>query len=446
MKITRFPFLVFIFFLLGACSGSTQTATAIPASETPKPNPTERPTETPVQFYTDLQFPSWVSDPSAHVLLFVYGSGYDQYEGLALYNADLGERFDFPTDLRFDLFFWLPNGGGIGFLSRSGELHVYDLAGNLTAETNLDQERMNPLDSLLDRERPALVQVSTSDVHSDQFVVLPFWKDISADGKFYIDDFSGQLTIFDIQNRELIGIPSDPKYPNLLDWKWLPTGSRLAVSWVDQESLMGNFATMPMTKLSIFDASTHQEVASYLGVQKGEWSPVANLLLYQEFIEETRFQLFSDNTSPPCYFEVGNGVSRCLDFLLDFHQVADRTSFGFSSVRWSPDGNLISYIFSFVHHERLLGEASTFCTVALDANQPFCILEDLNDPDDRLVAGYQWASNGEFIEIIYSRTGPLSDDAGEPKLGVANAETGEFEFLTWVVDEPLSAWRPLISE
>lgn len=421
----------FLFIFIISCqSQATITPTTINLTNTPESTstPTQSPTLIPTATQTlSVEFPDWVKNPDTQILLVPVGTRDKGYENMVLFNAETGERFDIPFTEKERDYFWMPDGSGFGFLDKNKKQAIlFSIKGGSIINIPVPKESIAFLDKSL--KSSDSIKITTSNFESLNLIFLYTWEILSPDKKYFVyqGDYDNTYTsIFDISKNEIIHV-SDPndEYFDLFS-QFSPDSKFLAISQVDQPYDMYQFKTLPIIRLRIYDINSQQIVASYKNVTFPKWSPDGIKFLFQEWLKSGS-DFYSYWNSPPCIYDTLNGTTNC------YYEIITDNDTQFSSVNWSPDQSMISYVISY----------KGFCTINLFEKAQSCILENL-DTEDQNVISYTWSYDSNFISFIYDTTGAYSDYFDNPKLGIANFQTGEYFTIGEIVnvfDEGL--WRP----
>ncbi|MBI3151730.1 MAG: hypothetical protein HYZ21_06330 [Chloroflexi bacterium] len=432
---SHIPIILLITFLLGCNSQNSQPTTAssttptLPAN-TATPTVTLTPTLTtsPTHEQIAIQFPEWAKNPETQILLAPVGTRDKGYENMALFNAETGEKFDVPLTSKIGDYFWTPDGSGFGFLPKSEQQIIFfSIKDEIIVTIPIPKEASRFLSQGEDRVES--IQITTSIFSSSDFLLLPIWLPLSPDRKYFVyqEKYDETYTsIFDISANKTVYI-SDPgdEYVDLYS-EWSPTFPLLAIVEVDQIPEMYNsFQILPTFRLRVYNVQSQQVIASYKNVTFPTWSPDGTKFLFQEW-QKRETGLYEYWASPPCIFDTLKGTTNC------YHETLTEEINQFSSLSWSPDQSMISYVYS----------SQGFCMITLPTAKTQCILAKA-DIEDNFIRQYSWSPDSNFISFEFDSVGPLSDDNDNPKLGIANVDTGEYFSIGENINmHYLGLWRP----
>jgi len=447
------------FFLISAigCSTQTETPTSLPITETveftetpsPTSTPTTSPSPTPEQ--VSIEFPEWVKNPETQILLVPVGMRENGYENMALFNAETGEKFDVPVTEEVGDYFWMPDGLSFGYFPvGNNELSIFSIRDETITTFILSKEALRFHLRSYSSSPPEPIQVTTSDITSQNFLLVPSWQRMSPDRNYFVfqEEYDNTYTsIFDVLKNKLVVIsnPEDEYYD--LRSEFSPNSNFIAISEADQEP--GNytsFETMPTIILRIYDLQSQVLVASYKNVTFPIWSPDGTKFLYQEWQTlENNWIWYGE--SPPCIFDTIAETTKCYQIVKDYHSTLNSIQTTFYSPQWSPNQEVISYVYTNVEDIPYMSYGG-LCFITLETSNIRCILENLgkgdqSELDEKKVVSYSWSPDGNFISFEYDTSGPYSDDPNRPMLGIANIKTGEYFSLGININmHQLGVWRP----
>jgi dipeptidyl aminopeptidase/acylaminoacyl peptidase len=278
---------------------------------------------------------------------------------------------------------------------------------------------------------PESIQVSSSNPQDTNFLLISFWESLSPNKNFFThqEEYDNTYTsIFDISSNETIYI-SDPNdgYFDLYS-EFSPDSKFIAISQSNEDpGIHTTFQTLPTIRLRVYDIQSQELVASYKNVTFPKWSPDGTKFLFQEWEKHEIIGWYSYWDSPPCVYNTLDGLTNCYNQTL-----VDEVN-QFSSLDWSPNQSMISYVF----HDKGL------CTIILSTSKIECILDYANI-EENYIRGYSWSPNSNFISFEFDSVGPYSDDNDHPKLGIANIKTGEYFFVSDNINmHQLGIWRSI---
>ncbi|HCK64656.1 MAG TPA: hypothetical protein DHW49_00190 [Anaerolineae bacterium] len=415
----------FLFIFIISCqSQAIIPSTTITLTNTPESTstPTQSPTLIPTATQTlSVEFPDWVKNPDTQILLVPVGTQDKGYENLALFNAETGERFDIPFTEEVGGYVWMPDGSDFLFLTEK-EFLLFSIKGGTISRVSISKESLNFYYHNL---YPTPLQVTSSNFTDSDFLIISPWFVLSANKRFfeYQEEYSNKYTsIFDISKNQVINI-SDPEdeYFDLFS-EFSPDSKFLAIVEVDQEPQMYySFDIRPTFILKIYDVLTQEIVVSYQNITSPKWSPDGTKFLFQEW-KDTDYYWIAE--PPPCIFDTISGETECYEVN---GYIAD--------LFWSPNQAMISFIY-------FNDQGKGFCNIKLHTKEKNCVIEKL-DIEEQMPINYLWSPDSNFIVFIYDTACPYCDYIDNPKLGIANIQTGEYfslgDDLTY---SQLGLWRP----
>lgn len=424
---------IFFFLLLAiGCNSQTEPSTSLPVTatientETPKPTstPTKNPSPTPEQI--TIEFPEWVKNPKTQILLVPIGTRENGYENMALFNAETGEKFNIPSTAKPRRYFWVPDGSGFGFLTKSkkeitlvsiqnGIISIIPIAKGSLEFVGRDNDDADPL------------QITSSVFSSPDLLFLPSGYELSPNKKYfeYQEPYDNTYTsVFDISQKQIVYI-SDLKdeYFDLMS-EWSPNSQLLAISQVGEDP--GNFYSFenqPTFRLRVYDVEKQQLIASYKNVTFPKWSPDGMKFLFQEWKKYSTLWWYAE--SPPCVFDSITGSTNC------YYEALTNLNINFSSVEWSPNQEMIGYIAS-----------NSFCTITLLTSEIQCALRNIEGENQNVIQ-YIWSPNSQYISFEYDTSCAYCDYREDPQLGIANIKTGDYFLIGDNMSySHLGLWRP----
>lgn len=431
---------IFFFLLLAiGCSSQTATPTSLPViatienTETPKPRSTPTTILSPTPEQVTIEFPEWVKNPETQILLAPISKKDDipklNFIRMALFNAETGERFDIPFTDEVGDYFWYPDGSGFGYLPlKQKYFMLFSIDNGIVNRVKLSDAFFKfymPNDS---RSYSGAIQVTSSNIQDPNFMFLDIWDLLSPDKNYLIssqDNDQDYINIYNISNDAVIRIPKNSNEYYQLYSEWSPTSSKLAIVSVDQEfrGMYHSFQNSPTFRLRVFDMESENVVASYKNISFPNWSPDGTKFLFQEWIKQDYEYWYGG--SPPCVFNTLDGKTKCFsEVLTDKNQLI-------TSLSWSPDQSMIGY----VSHDG-------FCYIPLLSISAQCILTS-EELTKQYVLDYSWSSDGGFISFIFDIYPPFVDLTNDPKIGIANINTGQFFTISEIESEVTPGlWRP----
>lgn len=439
---------IFFFLLLAiGCNSQTETPTSLPITETIEYTETPKPTSTPTTSFSPtpeqvtIEFPEWVKNPETQILLVPFGTRDERYMGMALFNAETGEKFNIPSTVKPRHYFWVPDGSGFGFLTKSKqEITLVSIQNGIISTIPVAKDSLDFVWQDDDDADP--LQITSSVFSSPDLLFLPLGYELSPNKKYfeYQEQYDNTYTsIFDISQKQIVYI-SDPKdgYFDLMS-EWSPNSQLLAISQAGEDP--GNFYTFeyqPTFRLRVYDVNKKQLIASYKNVTFPKWSPDGTKFLYQEWKKWGEHYWYGE--APPCVYDTISGNTDCYNEVIAHHKKSNTIQTTISSLQWSPDQTMIGYI-SFNVDQSPYKEYGSFCTILTSAKQPNCILETLDHEGQKMI-DYTWSPDSGFISFIFDTSCPYCDYRDYPQTGIANVQTGEYFSTGSYTSFYMGLWRP----
>ncbi len=358
---------------------------------------------------------------------------------MILWNADLGERYDFPQ-LEISAFFWTPNGANIGFLSQDGEqIAMIELR---TGQVHRHLTRGNVLTFLdiKDSPVPAPLVATTDDPASSEFFLVEEWR-ISNYGRYLFQNHWSSIepatVIVDILSGETFEISDPLDGKDDFDRSWSPAGALLAISegeGVHDTQLNPDY---DVYRLKIYDVAAQTLVASYKNIANYSWSPDGSSILHT--LDPFHFV----KPNPPCIFDLLSGATLCFPEVSNRHGADAYTRF----YSWTPDGLQIAYAFE-VPADNVAGHTGGFCLLTIATRQIDCPVTQFDQDgifEEPLfvVHGFAFSPDGRFAALDVDPSTYYSYDHF-PYLAILNLGTGEYtvvgELIGWYLSTGL--WKP----
>jgi hypothetical protein len=456
VKIKSILSLAVIYALLSACSSEgrqisstppstlmpmttdTITQTKIQPTRTPDPTKTPIPTRTPI---ANIEFPKWVSDANLEILLLVRGTGLS-YKNLALANPSSGEIFNLPS-LNSGGYFWTPDGKNIGLISRNKEeIILVNLAtGDVSYHSvNKQATRFIRVPTHLD-DTPSPFKPSDPSINDPEFMLFFSWDNsVSADGHYltYQEQWDERFTsVLDLRTKENITVTDRDDGIFDISYAWSPTGPYLGIVQNDEAPGMWfSFEREPNFILKIYDIEKGVVIGSYANIPNVIWSPDGTKFLYQPWDTHP--------TAPPCIFDIISGATKCYNGEVVRHTSATTIELTFGSLQWSPDGEMISYIYTVVENNPY-DEYGGVCLITVSDSSVRCMLEELPINYQKAIS-YQWSPNSDFLVFRIDESCYYCDYATDPQIGILDISTGEYFIIGDHIDyrDVLGLWRPKI--
>ncbi|MEW5872078.1 MAG: hypothetical protein AB1894_22605 [Chloroflexota bacterium] len=436
---------------LPASATPTSTHTAHPTDlhwpyKTPtptlKPNITPIKTRTPTPTSTPpnhLDFPGWVADPDVNVLLLAMGK-YEEYgfENLALWNATSGERFDLP-EMDIYGYFWMPDGRSIGLIwsAARGISLVNTLDGSIE---HFAAQRIAKHFSYqrAPRQLPDAYVAAGQSPDDPDFSLSSTHDQNSFDKRYYLIPGSmlEGVRVGNLATEEVLEVPLPPGY-YAYDAAWSPIQPYLGVALSDKEPGMYlYFEDSPQLVLKVYEIPSMNVVASYPDVTFPNWSPDGTRFLYQPLSPKDQF--FWEN--PPCIYDIVEESTQCFYDAILRHTTPETNQLSFSSLRWQPEQQAISYVYTQGNLE-----SGGLCIRTLANNSETCFLEHFEHPGQQIIR-YQFSPDGKYVSARYDQSCPYCDYAWWPQIAIADAQSGAYFSLGEVAgySGELGLWRPKI--
>jgi hypothetical protein len=416
-----------------------------PLQDIPKPSFQSTPVKTNASQSTQMgeiiNLPTWVSDPNINILLYGTGAHRDNIDNLFLVNASTFEIFTFPTINEIFAYFWTPEGEEIGIVTKDWQLILVNIVSGkvsrIPEEEKLIWHEFGFEGSQITLNAPG---------NPDKLILFPGWISdpgaLSYDGQFTaernLDHTLTSIVNLETNNEILLNFSQEQPY-FLSDFAWSPANAYLAEITVDQDGCCGSYFDTPDYTLRIFDING-QVVSKIKNVTSTNWSPDGTKFLYSPLNHKSQ----SLWRSPPCIYDLMSDQTKCFNDLANKSRTSDDFP-QFAKLNWLPGQTEFAYIYFSYDHDIELWERG-ICFVNISSSQERCILTDLDEPGLGIV-NFKLSPDASSLYFFTNDTGPISDDMGLLRMGIANIETSEYEMLTEVGESaiifpPSALWRP----
>lgn len=404
----------------------------------PRATATYAPTATPIVL---TEFPDWVNDETASVLLLPVASLDGEFLGLHLFNAESGEEFSLPFPY-LSAYFWR-SAHEVGLATKNQFITLINTQNNSFVRLAATEE-VYKFAVLEDDEIPIPHIAIASSTSSVGFVIVHSQEYLSPNRRYF--SFGGNdRRIYDFESEEEFALPSsENEYRDLFE-AWSPSieHSYLVIASTNKEAGPWlYFEEQPDFLLTIYDVEKRSLVAEYANVTLPYMSPDETKILYQPA------KTGSFREAAPCIFDTLSGETKCYNQVLIGHSKAGYQGLSITSLSWSPDGNSIGYIYS--QYNNALYPYSLdggFCMLELETEKESCILQALGELEGigtRVPERYSWSPDGKYISFLWGILGPNSDDELADGYGIARIDGGEYFFLPYesVNHYDVGLWRP----
>lgn len=424
---------------------TTKTSIPLPtATNTPAPTvtPSNTPTPTPISTETAnrlpsvedrLHFPSWVSDPSTPLLLFL-DSTTEEFATLGLFDAETGRKFTFDVK-QTSAFFWAESGEAVELLGsdlesvvsislRTASLREYKIA--IPSNNVLGLPNELPLPLRLASDSAGNQWLQPSNVDSDV---------ISTDGRFLakrvIDrNYYETIYIYDLLTGESEQLQRQNDDICDLDAAWLPQSSNLLLvrqSTVTDVQMACDYITQGSMFLTLYDApsnSMKQKLEGRFGIF--EIAADGNRLLHS---------LNDHGLVNVCIEKIDNReeAPTCISANENF-QGRD-----FSRFQWRNEDSIF-----FLYSETDYGG---LCYFDLEDNAINCPTDSVMELEEQFIRNYRVSVDGKYAVLLYDSSCMACEIIGTLRLGVFNLQTNQFVMLGSInhdndVSYPFPLWRP----
>ena len=194
-------------------------------------------------------------------------------------------------------------------------------------------------------------------------------------------------------------------------------------------------------KLKVYDVDKREFVAVYQDISMPEWSPDGSKLLFQPFdIQRHAFW-----TSPICIFNILDGSNDCFNQILFRHVKTISSGQRFSSINWTADQKIISYVYTASEIETY-DKHGGLCFLDVNDSSEKCIMQNLENPEQNVMY-YVFSPTNAFAMEIIDDNYPYSDYIIHPQLTIVNTNNGKYYIFE---DYPgtlfhMASWRPLLN-
>jgi hypothetical protein len=426
--------------------------------DTPAP-PTSTPTKTPTPIahlwptaypHGSLSLPGWASNPDTPILLGPYlveskteWGEYD-YQNLALWNGQTGERFDLDLP-NIAGYFWAGKTLGlvIGPISEAAVWLVDLASGTITKQAFTGSSFRIENDP--GGAKPAIYTPQELGLSEDPGIRTSDYRILrwtSYDGR-YSWDYSDQQKIIltDSATGENFS-PTDPE-KNLYDlWaEWSPADPYLAIFNSDVEIGPYLYSETPAKlTISIYDVPNRRLLKTFEDIVLMNWSPDGQYILYQPAAGiDTPF-------GPPCLLNFQNEKMFCYYDLFQNYKYSAAGKTGFYEFRWSPDSQTFAFLY-YTDDPNPPDSHAGVCIHNIGDGSTRCFLDSLSEKfegDVPLTLNHYWPDpNWKVIFFELDRSCPRCDFVlPGGKRGFLDLTSGRTMIMDGRPDSDKSLWRP----
>ena len=414
---------------LSSCSGfNLQTSqpaqvqnTSTAVSETEVSINARTVTPFPVFTPSNLDFPSWMSNPTTTILAALIKDDVNQTLKIHFINAATEEKFELVVSKDFGGFFWYDN-MNFGVIAKDTET-----AQKFNLQTG--QSSTEPI----------------SPINPDEY-----WKSRTSTNKHYIAQWDSDdkvITVEDTKTNEALWqlVLAENRYGTEIVWS--PVNENYLAFLQGSPDLSGKI-TEDMT-LSIVDMDKGEILSTYNGnFGMLEWSPNGKMILYLN--PSFRYRNFGiPFQDAPCLLMLATSEKRCL------RSIPRVIPTGYELLttgiyKWARDSNSFFYAYTYKLPNQwiILGN---LCNYSLIDSRIYCPTQDLEVLSGRSVSNYELSPDEQFIYFCYSESTLVEDSAGESDDGIIKIDgTGFFSWTGTIIDgypphicSVDSYWRPL---
>ncbi len=368
----------------------TAQPTTITLTATSKPSPTS----------SALNLPSWITEPSANILLL----GNSQTRTATLFHIDNQERYEIPITIRDLNLKWLWQEDNywlnMSYLQTGQSVRMIDIVtGEIVRTSSIRRDIPSP-----DSRHSAHI---VSQLESDSLVTI-------------IDHETGMKS-------ELINpflhLQSRDEAFNESVWTvyWSPDGTYLAVLY-DKHYIDDNYERNLVIYTPTGDII--QQYANADTSWTNPWSPVAPYLI-----------LYTDGWTP-CILDIVEEKQDCLEFVTEWLAIRNVSTFNYI---WSPDGEKISFVYG--NSDEL---KTGMCYIELITESIVCPIstDDLALDRQLFTRIHYWSPDANYVAVFADTIG-FMDVIGPMKVAIVDIDRQTFRLLEEEYSWPFNdVWRP----
>jgi len=379
-----------------------------------------------------IQLPEWLRSPGGSEIFIANGCPSKENCQLIFVNPDKQASYNLLVN-DIAVYFWLPEGKGIGLITHHQQFINIDLATGEMTSTTLSAQSLRFFPDALPSEYPRPAY-AFGDVNSSEWFVVANPKDFSSDHRHRIlQDFSKEefpLSVEYLDSGDAIKVTQENDGIFDVEYAWSPDSSKLAIlqSAVPAMPALPGQVLYDDTRIILFDANQKRITKNFEGdFAYINWSPDGRYILYQTPLADGQ-----GNSPEACVLDVQIDRRRC------FGTIANQTIDAYNNdYEWLPDSSGLVYL-----KQANSEEYNHFCIYKFQEDRVNCPSQDISQINNRKIFQYSLSPDGRFV-FLTSDTAYSSFDAPDRPISAWMQADGQVYSELWGEDDfQTFGWNP----